>query len=151
MPYDPTLTLARDKIRFLIGDRDSTAFLLTDTEIDGALLLEPNLYYCAAECARAIAGAYSRKSDRSMGDLKLTESQKSKQYMELANALEGRAKEKAGRVGTPLFEPGVGQDPLHDNIFDIAIHDNFAAGVQTAEGVSDPQTALTGEVDGGSL
>jgi hypothetical protein len=151
MAYDPSLTLDRDKIRFLIGDRDDTALLLTDAEIDGALLLEPDLYYCAAECARSIAAAYSRKSDRSMGDLKLTQSQQSKQYLALADSLEARAKQKTGSTAIPLFEPPAGQSPLHDTIFDIAIHDNFAAGVQTAEGVSDPQTALTGEVDGGSI
>lgn len=67
----------RDKVRFLIGDTDSTDFHLSDEEI--AYLLSTwntNVYDAAIAAAELIAGQYAHKTNysRSVGDLSISES-----------------------------------------------------------------------------
>lgn len=86
--YNTAFPTDRDKVRFLIGDTDSTAQQLSNEEINGALDLEANLYMAAAMCARALEGKYAREADKWVGDLKVLASQKSERYAELASRLE---------------------------------------------------------------
>lgn len=85
--YDLGLTKAKDQIRLLIGDTESTDPLLQDEEITFHANGQSGLYRQAAACARAIAGTFSRRVDRSVGQLKLSSGQQAKAYHDLAQSL----------------------------------------------------------------
>lgn len=77
----------RDWIRFVIGDTDSTDELLQDEEIDAAITNEGNKYAAAAMCAEAIGGKFSRQSNKTVGPLSISASERSAQYFALAERL----------------------------------------------------------------
>lgn len=88
---DPSV-VARDKVRFLIGDTDTANQLITDEEI-AFLLAEWNNdgYVSAARGCDALAARFAAKSDqsKSVGDLSLTThyGEQATRYMALGAAL----------------------------------------------------------------
>lgn len=60
MPYDPTLTLDRDQVRFYTGDTDDDSVLLSDPEIEFLLTQEPDVKLAAADAADVIAAKFAR-------------------------------------------------------------------------------------------
>lgn len=80
------------QVRLLIGDTDSSDPQLQDAEIQYYLASEANTLMAASRSARAIAGRYSRKVDKAVGDLKITASQRYKQYDSLATELQNRGR-----------------------------------------------------------
>lgn len=84
---DPSAT-ARDEVRFLTGDTDTTDQLVTDEEIAYAIAQEANNRGAAVRVARAVAAKFARRSDMSVGDLSYSYSQRAKAYYELADKLE---------------------------------------------------------------
>jgi len=78
---------SRDQVRIFVGDVDSTDPLLTDEEITYAVAQGGTVRGAAALAADWIAALFSRRADKSVGDLSLSASQKSKQYAELAARL----------------------------------------------------------------
>ena len=53
--YNNSLSADRDKIRFLIQDVDSSSVIFQDSELDGVLNIEGNLFRAVAIALRAIA------------------------------------------------------------------------------------------------
>ena len=99
---DPA-TNARDSIRFLIGDTDTNDQLINDEEIawinnqlTGSDTATTALYNAAYRGCVTIASKFSRLADQSVGDLKVSMSQKAKAYREQAAYL----LEMAGREGS---------------------------------------------------
>lgn len=99
---DPA-TNARDSIRFLSGDTDTNDQLLNDEEIawvnnqlTGSDTATTALYNAAYRCCITIASKFSRLADQSVGDLKVSMSQKAKAYRDQAAYL----LELAGREGS---------------------------------------------------
>lgn len=92
---------AKDEVRLLIGDTDTTDQQLQDEEIAFLLTDEGGTYRAAAAAAEAIAARYARKADYSLGRNALTESasQKQQHYLDLAKRLRQKA---ARRTVTPL-------------------------------------------------
>lgn len=93
---------ARDAIRFLIGDTDTTDQLLTDEEIawvntesSGTSTGTTALYDAAYRCCLTIASKLAREADKQIGDLSVSMSQRAKAYREQAASL----KELSGREG----------------------------------------------------
>jgi hypothetical protein len=85
---DPTDS-AKDALRFHLGDTDQEDQLLSDQEINYLLQLHGgNIYLATADAARTLAGKFSRQSDKQVGDLRLSLSQKSDHFWELAKKLE---------------------------------------------------------------
>lgn len=78
-----------DQVRFLIGDTDTTDQLVTDEEATWALS-EGSVYNAAAELCDAIAAKFSRKVDKSVGDLRLSYSKLSEQYSKKSKQLRSR-------------------------------------------------------------
>lgn len=78
----------KDEVRFLIGDTDFDDQLVEDEEINYAIAVEANNTLAAIRIARALAGKFSRKVDKSVGDLRLSYSQQAKNFRELAKFLE---------------------------------------------------------------
>jgi hypothetical protein len=98
---DPSAN-ARDAIRFLIGDTDTTDQLLSDEEIawvnseaSGTSTGTTALYDAAYRCCLTIASKLAREADKQIGDLSVSMSQRAKAYREQASSL----KELSGREG----------------------------------------------------
>lgn len=89
MTYSATLTTTLDQVRLLIGDTSNAAAteLLADGEISWYLSQETNVYRAAASAAEAIAAKFARLADTSVGDVSVSNSQKSAQYTDLAKRL----------------------------------------------------------------
>ena len=62
--YDISLTTDLDKVRWLTGDTDGSSIIYQDEELNGALGMEPNVYYCAATAIRARVPQYVTKAIR---------------------------------------------------------------------------------------
>jgi len=61
-----------DKVRWLIGDTDTSDQQLSDEEINAALVVSGDDPYTAAiSCVEALIAKYSRKVTKSMGDLSI--------------------------------------------------------------------------------
>jgi hypothetical protein len=98
---DPSAN-ARDAIRFLIGDTDTTDQLLSDeeiawvnTEASGTSTGTTALYDAAYRCCLTIASKLAREADKQIGDLSVSMSQRAKAYREQAASL----KALSGREG----------------------------------------------------
>ncbi len=98
------LTTDLAKVRRLIGDTDSANPLFTDEELDFIIDEEPTIYGAAAVACEALAAEYSIKVDKSVGDLKLSLSQKHEQFLAMAK----RFRELSKRKGSvQLFAGGI--------------------------------------------
>lgn len=85
---------AKDAIRFLVGDTDTTDQLLSDEEIawinyeqTGSSTSLDDLYYSAHYACHAIAAKLARLADKSIGDLSVSLSQKANAYLTQAQEL----------------------------------------------------------------
>lgn len=86
--YDPNLVSDVDQVRFLIGDTLSTDPQLQNEEISAFLTIHANdVRATAIAAARALSARYTRQADKWVGDLKILNSQKSRQYARLAEDL----------------------------------------------------------------
>ena len=95
--YSTSLATDKDKVRFEIGDTDTTDQLLSDEEIAALLTSEGTVAAAAAKAAEGLAAKYSRLADRTVGNFSLSASQRAKAYWELAKKLGA----KAGIWGIP--------------------------------------------------
>ena len=95
-------TTDRDKVRFLVGDTDTTDQLVTDEEIAYVLTTRTNLHLAAADVCEAIAAKSSRKADTSNGTLSVSASQRAAAYATRAQELRARA----NALGAPAFFAG---------------------------------------------
>ena len=126
---DPA-TNARDAIRFLIGDTDTNDQLINDEEIawinnqlTGSDTALTALYNAAYRGCVTIASKFSRLADQSVGDLKVSMSQKAKAYREQAAYL----LEMAGREGS-VPTPYAGGITITDKEIDLDNTDLVRAG-----------------------
>lgn len=128
-----------NEVRFLVGDTDSTDQLLTDEEIEWALTEESNTILVAAKLARALAAKYSRKVDKSVGDLKISYSQLSKQFSSLADDLE----DKGGIASGLPYLGGISKDDK-DNIRedDDRVRPAFSRDMQEAQNYDNAENEL---------
>jgi len=97
--YTSPLSGDRDRVRTYIGDTDTNDQLLSDEQIIYALDEEATVRAASALAAEWIAALFSRKADKSVGDLSISYSQRAAQYMALAARLRGRS----ARVVLPYF------------------------------------------------
>ena len=97
---DPS-TSARNYVRFLLNDTDSTDALFSDEEISYVLTEWSNdSYEAARELAEILIARFSRLADsssKSVGDISVSESYaaKGKEYQDLANSFLARKLRKA--------------------------------------------------------
>lgn len=101
--YDVTQLATKPvyQARLLLGDTQASFPLLQDEELAQYLTIYPNVYFAAAYAAEAIAGMFSRQTDRSLAGLSLSNSQKAKQYSTLAAALR-----RQGALGVSPYAGG---------------------------------------------
>lgn len=93
--YSPSLTTARDRIRFKLGDTDQSDQLVSDEEVAGVLSVQPSESLAAAQLAEGIAGRFSRKVSFSNGALSMQAGEQAKAYLELAARLRSQASQDA--------------------------------------------------------
>lgn len=84
----------KDKVRFLVGDTDSTDQLVTDEEITWALE-GSTIYSAASTIAQSISAKFSRLADKDVDDLSIKYSQIAKAYMDKAISLKKLDNEKS--------------------------------------------------------
>lgn len=77
----------RDAVRFAIGDTDSTDEQLSDAEIAYLLAEHGNVYAAAQEAVRNLLAKFARLVDKSVGDLKISYSQRLAAYRALLDRL----------------------------------------------------------------
>lgn len=83
----PTTAIAKDQVRFLIQDTDVNDQLFSDEEIIYLINLEGSALKAAAKAAETLAMKFARKCDEAVGQVRISFSQKSKQYAALAKDL----------------------------------------------------------------
>lgn len=88
--YTDPSTSNRDAVRFAIGDTDSTDPLVTDEEIAYLLTSLGSVASAAVAACEHLAMKFAREVDRQVGNLRLSSSQRSKQFAELAVMLRRR-------------------------------------------------------------
>jgi hypothetical protein len=95
---DPSAN-AKDAIRFLIGDTDTTDQLLSNeeilwvnTEASGTTTGTNALYDAAYRCCLTIASKLARLADKQIGDLNVKLSQKAQGYLAQASQFNAMAK-----------------------------------------------------------
>lgn len=79
-----------DAVRLLIGDTDFNDQLLQDEEINFFIAQEGSINGAASRSCEAIAAKFSRLCDEKLGQASVTYSQKSEQYMLLAEQFRDR-------------------------------------------------------------
>ena len=92
-----------DRVRVLCGDPAGDTQVLDDSTI--SFFLEEyngNYYRAAADSAAAIAAYYAGQVDVRVGILSSSNSQKTKQFADLATALRRRAEERATSCAVPF-------------------------------------------------
>jgi hypothetical protein len=99
---DPSAN-ARDAIRFLVGDTDTTDQLITDeeiawvnTEASGTSTATTALYDAAYRCCITIASKLARQADKQIGDLRVSMSQKADGYRKQAQELKSLSMREGG-------------------------------------------------------
>lgn len=128
-------------VRLLIGDTRSDDPILTDSEIEAILGLQPIVTYAAAACADIIAARFAREVDMAIGETKINLSQKVKSYQALADRLRESAGDIPGGDGTgvattSMFVGGISfteRDDFLDN--SDRIQPNFSLGMDDNPGV----------------
>lgn len=81
----------KDQVRFLVGDTDKTDQLLTDAEIEWTLQRYNNAPMNAAiRCCESILSKFARMVDESVGEVKISFSQRMKSYAMTLTMLKSR-------------------------------------------------------------
>lgn len=85
--YCSPLDNDRDKVRLYVGDTNSSDALLQDEDIQFFLESEGSPKRAAAVAALSISAKFSRLADETVGQVRVSFSQKSEQYAKLADKL----------------------------------------------------------------
>lgn len=98
--YNPASEAGLDEIRWLLADTDPTDPLQQDEEIARVLTRQPNTYRAAAFIARQIARQFARQCDLDIArEVRISLSDRSKQYFQMARDMEDEANKGAGGSG----------------------------------------------------
>lgn len=120
-------TSGRSVVRLLVGDNTSGDQLLQDEEIDAFLSLEGPTELAAAQAADAIGAKFARRTDKSVGRLRIAQAQASEHYFRLAK----RLRANVGRAVAP-YAGGISQSDIRDvksdtdrpaSAFTLGMHD----------------------------
>lgn len=142
----------RDTVRFLVGDTDDNDPQLQDTEVDGLLqgnvasgALPMNLDPFAAAVAACIglAAKYSRRANKTTGDLSIQSGAIAKAYRDMIPAIKGQAQ----RYATPVPYSG----GLSKGDMDMDKMDDDLNGPQFTVGMDDDPNQAPGALNGGGF
>lgn len=102
--YTTDFTIARNKIRFMVGDTDTNDQLVSDEEIAFALTQFPaNINSAAGFVCRSISAKLARLVDTKIESVSVNYSQRAQQYMALSAKFDKDASSGAGAAfGAPV-------------------------------------------------
>lgn len=80
----------KDQVRFLIGDTDSSEFLLNDAEITWVISQYNSPMNAAIRCCETIIAKFSRLANERVGQVSIDYSQKAKGYRDMLRDLRSR-------------------------------------------------------------
>ncbi len=86
----------RDALRFCIGDTDTGDQQMNDAELDFLLTQKGSVAGAAVEAVRKLIAKYSRQVNKSVGDLRLSLSDRVKSYKMLLRELQAALNLKTG-------------------------------------------------------
>lgn len=147
IPAQPTSQPCIDTVRFLLGDTDSNDQLLGDGEVLGLLTQNTSsVYQAAIEGARALSAKFSRQSDKTVGDLHIIASQRSKAYDALIKSLQAQAI----RHDAPIaYAGGISiSDKEIDQDNDDLVSPSFTKGMMDDPGTAPSFAEMTDGFDG---
>lgn len=90
------------KVRFLIGDTDSSRQQLQDEEIDWVLTEQTVVTYAAASCAELLASKYAFLVNTENSELRVSAAARHKHYLDLAERLRQSAGDLPGGDGSGI-------------------------------------------------
>lgn len=127
-----------DKVRFLIGDTDSTDQQLSNEEINAALVdAGDDPYVAAIICVEALIAKFSRYVTKSVGDLSVSYGDRVKQFQSLLMSLRRRST-------LQLCTPYAGGISVSDKQIDEADSDrvapSFYMGMHDTDGTQTEQS-----------
>lgn len=145
--YQDTMVRDIDKVRFYVGDTDSSDWLLSDEEIDFALTEAGSVRAAASICADQLAARYARMADLTEGQLSIKYSQKYQQFREIAASVGSASKisflslPTAGGILIADKQATEADDTLVKPSFTVGILDNPNVGaLDTSQGtISDEE------------
>lgn len=89
----------RDAVRFLIGDTNTSAQLVSDEEIAWALTeAGGNVYRAASNLCDNVAAKFSNSTQRTVGSLSINLAEKAQHYRDLAKTLRRKAALRGGAL-----------------------------------------------------
>lgn len=130
VPFTASTQGKRDTVRFLVGDTDTTDQQLQDSEVDGLISAEVDVYLAALAACGVLSARYSRRASKSVGNLSIQYSNISKQYAELRASIERQALRHnaptpyAGGISQSDMEGDQGDDDLVQPNFTVGMDDN---------------------------
>lgn len=103
---------AKDQVRYLIGDTIASKPLLNDAEIEWVLTqYQFTPMNAAIRCCEAIVAKFSRQADESVGQVKITFSQKAEAYRKLITDLRNRL----AMEGAVPYSGGISKSDIQAN------------------------------------
>lgn len=131
---------AKDRVRDLIGDVDTTDQQLQNEQLTALLSGESSEYMAAARAASILAAKYARQVDKSVGPFRLSLSQKAAGYRDLAKYL---TEASASRIASsPYAIPSAGGVSLAEKVTHTADTDinqpDFKRGMHDHPGAPSP-------------
>jgi hypothetical protein len=126
---DPSTTSV-DAVRFLIGDTDDTDPQLQNEEINWRINQEGTIKVAAYKCCLNLIAKYSRKADRSIGDLRMSFSQQAEAYRKLATDIMVDA-----AVMAQPYSGGISPtEKLNETLDPTTVQPTFKRGMMGADG-----------------
>lgn len=132
--YDPALPTDKDRVRFLVGDTDTTWQQLQDEEIAYLVAQRSDVQLAAADAARGLAAKYARQVDTSNLSLSVSASERATAYYELADRLEANSLRTSG---AQMFAGGLtisGKEALSEDT--DAVQPSFSVGQDDEPGAN---------------
>lgn len=117
----------RSYIRLRLGDNSSGAPLFSDEELDAFLTLEGHRLLAAASAAESLGARYARRTDKTVGRLRIAGQQAGENFFALAKRLRYEAGcsalPYAGGISVSDKAAAVADDDLVQSQFGIGMHD----------------------------
>lgn len=133
--YSTALTADRDKVRIAIGDTATADQQFSDEEIAYFLTVNTTVRGAAIVAVEALIAKYSRQTDRKVGPLDVSASQRVKGYQALLATLRAReataASPFAGGISINSKQTYEEDDDLVQPAFFRGLQDNSSATEQT--------------------
>lgn len=137
---DAVLDNGMDRIRFELGDIDSTDVLLQDEEIELILEDTPNWQTALAKSARIIESRFRRLLEQSIGDIRVEYTKRAETWSKMRQRFEQLAPEISAvtTAGMGLSAGGISGESAQKTYYGIHMHE--APGTAPDKNWSDPWT-----------